>query len=258
MQETHENQNERKPSRISGKPGAKDSHHREATMALKLKIAPQEEPLSLLETQAYLRVTDPGEDALLQSMIGAVRQVCEQWTGRALVSQTWTWWLDRFPVRPRNPYAESVYMDLPVNHFEEPCRSLVLPKPPLQSVGVVQTYGADNQAAVFPASNYFVDNASEPGRLVLNESAAWPTPLRSTHAVEVEFQTGYGAAAQVPEPLKQGMLLWLKLLFADKTWWLEPGDAPDGLNRINDQSIPQTVQSLWGPFKVYKLGRYGS
>jgi uncharacterized phiE125 gp8 family phage protein len=243
--------------RIAGKPGSKGTHLREVTVALKLKIASQEEPLSLIETQAYLRVTDPGEDALLLSMISAVRQVCEQWTGRALVSQTWTWWLDRFPIRSLKHPVEAGYMEFPVNHFEESCRSLILPKPPLQSVEILQTYGVDNQAVAFPASNYFVDTVSD-GRLVLNESVAWPTQLRSTNAVEVEFKAGYGNAAQVPEPLKQGMLLWLKLLFADKTWWLEPGNAPDGLNGINDQSIPQVVQSLWAPFKVYHLGRYAS
>ena len=67
---------------------------------------------------------------------------------------------------------------------------------------------------MFSSSNYLVDTASNPGRVALNQNSVWPTGLRSVNAVEIEFTAGYGTATDVPEAIKQGILLWIKLLFA--------------------------------------------
>ena len=222
-------------------------------MTLKLKTPPASEPLSLTETKAYLKVTDTSDDVLLTQMITALRKSCEDWTGRALVTQTWTLWRDGFPHRGRDRLPYDGYFELPVDFADEAQRMISIPKPPLQSVTFLKTYDAKNQAIPFDAGKYFVDSASEPGRIVLNQSSAWPTGLRPANAVEIEYVAGYGDTSAVPDALKQGLLLWLKLLYADHNWLFEQGESTAGLIEFNRSDVPPPVVSLWSPYKIYSL-----
>ncbi len=222
-------------------------------MALKLITPPATEPLTLAETKSYLKVTDIGDDILISQMISAVRKCCEDWTGRALIIQAWTLWQDSFPRRERDRLPHDGYFELPVDLADDSQRVISIPRPPLQWVTFIKTYDVGNQSTTFDAGNYLVDTASEPGRIVLNQSASWPSSLRSVNAVEIEFAAGYGDASAVPDALKQGMLLWIKLLYADKNWLFELGESTAGLIEFNYSDVPPPVVSLWSPYKVYSL-----
>ena len=222
-------------------------------MALKLKTPPVVEPLSLTETKAYLKVTGTADDVLLTQMITALRKSCENWTGRSLVTQTWTLWRDGFPHRAKDRLPHDGYFELPVDFADEAQRMIPIPKPPVQSVTFLKTYDTKNQVVTFDTAKYFVDVASEPGRIVLNQSSSWPSGLRPANAVEIEFVAGYGEASAVPDALKQGLLLWLKLLYADRNWLFEQGESTAGLIEFNRSDVPPPVVSLWSPYKIYSL-----
>lgn len=224
-------------------------------MALELKTPPAEEPLTLAETKSYLKVTGNTDDALLSQIITAVRKSCEDWTGRALITQTWTLWRDGFPHRIRDNLPHAGYFELPVDTADQAQRVLEIPKPSLQVVSFIKTYNTASVATVFDAAKYYVDTASEPGRIALNSTSAWPTGLRSVNAVEIEFVAGYGTAADVPDALKQGMLLWIKLLYGDRNWLFELGESTAGLIEFNRSDLPQPVVSLWSPYKIYACGK---
>ena len=222
-------------------------------MALKLVSPPAMEPVSLTEAKSYLKVTDTGDDGLIGQWIVAVRKCCEDWTGRALVAQGWSLWKDAFPPREQNGLPHDGIFELPVDHADETHRMISIPRPPLQLVNFVKTYDTDNQFTVFDASQYFVDTVSEPGRIVLNPGAAWPSNLRPVNAVEIEFVAGYGDAPTVPDALKQGLLLWIKLLYANRNWLFEQGESTAGLIEFNRNDVPSPVVSLWSPYKIYSL-----
>ena len=222
-------------------------------MALKLQTPPAAEPLTLAETKSYLKVTDSADDTLLSQIITALRKSCEDWTGRALVTQTWTLWRDAFPHRGKDRLPHAGYFELPVDFADEAQRLISIPRPPLQSVTFLKTYSTGNQETTFDAGKYFVDTASEPGRIVLNQAVTWPTGLRPANAVEIEFIAGYGDASAVPDALKQGMLLWIKLLHADRNWLFELGESTAGLIEFNRSDVPPPVASLWSPYKIYSL-----
>lgn len=224
-------------------------------MALKLKTPPASEPLTLAETKSYLKVTGTADDTLLSQLIATIRNSCEDWTGRALVTQTWTLWRDGFPHRKKDRLPHDGYFELPVDFADEAQRVLEIPRPPLQSVTFLKTYDTAHQGTTFDAGKYFVDAASEPGRIVLNPASSWPSGLRPANAVEIEFAAGYGDASAVPDALKQGMLLWVKLLYGDRNWLFELGESTAGLIEFNRQDIPQPVTSLWSPYKIYSLGQ---
>ncbi len=221
-------------------------------MTLQRQSAPASEPLTAAETKSYLRVTDTDDDALIEGLIAAVRQQAEAFTGRALITQTWTLWLDRVPRRKRSAGNAGIFQ-LPVDFFDGAARTIEIPRPPLQSVSFVNTYDTANNASTFDASRYWVDTASQPGRLALNEGASWPGNLRSVNAVEIQFVAGYGDASSVPDALKQGMLLWIKLLFADKGKLFESDESTAGLVELNREPLPPQVQSLWRPFRLSRL-----
>ena len=222
-------------------------------MALKLKIPPASEPLTLSEAKAYLRISDTDDDALISALISAVRQKFEDWARRSLITQTWTLWLDGLPNDAHSPQRLEGVFDFPVHLYERFCRTIEIPRGPLQAVTFFKTYDTADTAAVFDSSNYQVDAASVPGRIALKQTAAWPSGLREVNAVEIEFVAGYGNAADVPEPVKQGMLVWIKLLFAGKSKLFESDEATPGLLEFNRESIPVAVKALWQPYRIDKL-----
>ena len=211
-------------------------------MALKLKTPPPLEPVTLVEVKGLLRIDDSDDDSLISSMITAIRQRAEEWTRRSFLTQTWTLWLDEFPFRPGNT----------LNKLNGGV--IIIPRPPMQSVAFIKTYDSDNSTVTFDTSDYFVDTASSPGRVALNDNSSWPTLLRKFSAVEVEFIAGYGSnASDVPEGIKQGMLQWIKLLFANKSKLYESDESTLGLLEMNQIPIPPLVMMLWEPYRLVQL-----
>jgi len=222
-------------------------------MAIQLRTPPNSEPVSLAEGKEYLRLTDTDNDALVDAILQAVRERAEEWLSRALVTQTWVLWQDRIAGRGWTDFLDDAWTDRPRSVPEIPGRALSLPRPPLVSVNFIKTYDKANIGTVFDAANYFVDTVSAPGRIVLNEGAVWPTGLRPANAVEIEFVAGYGAASDVPGPIRQGILLWTKLLFADKSKLFEADESTPALLEMNRLPIPPQVQTMWQPYRRVQL-----
>ena len=200
-------------------------------MSLKIKTPPALEPVSLSEAKNFLRITDFDDDAFINSLIIAVRQKAETWTRRLFITQTWTMWQDLVP---------EVF-------------TLSIPLSPLQSVTHIKSYDLANGVSTFDSSNYLVDYCSTPGRVALNDGQSWPTGLRKINALEVEFVSGFGDASSVPEPIKQGILQWIKLLFANKSKLYESDESTSGLLELNRLPIPPAVMVLWEPYRVFKI-----
>ena len=127
------------------------------------------------------------EDTLLTSLTTTARKYCAGFQNRAYITQTWSLWLDNWPSG----------------------NSVRIPLPPLQKINSVKYYGTDDAEHTMSATDYFTDDKSEPGRLVLAYGKSWPSAsLRPANGVCIEFDAGYGdAAADVPAEVKQAMLL---------------------------------------------------
>ena len=111
-----------------------------------------------------------------------VATICE----RAMLTQTWKGYLDRFP-----------------GDYE-----IELPLGQLQSVTSITYYDTNGTSAVYAASNYGVDIASEPGRIVLEYQKLWPTTtLRNTNPIEIVFVAGWTSVALVPAAIKHAIRL---------------------------------------------------
>jgi uncharacterized phiE125 gp8 family phage protein len=152
-----------------------------------LVTGPTSEPLGLAEAKEHLRVDGAEEDLLIDGYITAARTWAEEFTGRALVTQTWE---AHFACWPQDGVLE-------------------LPLPPLQSVTTVKYTDDGGVERTLGATVYRVVTEVEPGRIVLAPQQAWPSEtLDAGLPVVVRFVCGYGQPAAVPASVRQG-LRWL-------------------------------------------------
>lgn len=178
---------------------------------LKLITAPTEEPITLSALKLALQVEVADDDTLLTDLIKAARQACEEYTGLALVTQTW----DLSRDEPGNgDYLSTEWWDgvrdASISELSGSTREIEIPIGPLQSITSITAYDEADVGVVFASSNYYVDTATEPGRVVLRDGKSWPIVLRVANGFVVRFVAGYGAAAAVPEPIKRGMIEWAR------------------------------------------------
>jgi uncharacterized phiE125 gp8 family phage protein len=162
-------------------------------------------------------------DALLTGFIASARGYVEKITDRQLITATWRVKGDRFP------------------RWNAP---LELPLPPLQSVAAVTFLDTAGAPQTWASSEYVVDAPAGPqataGRLYPALDVDYPDTADREDAVTVEFVAGYGAAAAVPQELKQAMALLIG-------HWYENREAVHTGSVTTE--IPFAVEALLAPFQ---------
>jgi uncharacterized phiE125 gp8 family phage protein len=154
-------------------------------MAIKQITGPVEQPVTLDEAKAHLRVMHTADDLYIGSLIASAVERCQNLTGRALMAQTWEKTLDAFP-------AEAIS----------------LPRPPVLSVVSVRFIDTDGVERTIDPGTYLLDNASDLQVWLLPAyGRSWPATRSEINAVKVRFIAGYVNAASVPQPLKNWILL---------------------------------------------------
>lgn len=152
-------------------------------MALQLVTAPATQAVSRADVKAHLRVEHTDHDGLIDSYIAAETAYAEDFTGRALVPQTWDYWQDAFPA-------------------ECDPQVITLPLGKVTAVADVFYLDADGVEQTWDAANYDADLASVPARIRLADNASWPTTYDGMNAVRVRFTAGSadtGASPPAPD-----------------------------------------------------------
>jgi uncharacterized phiE125 gp8 family phage protein len=88
-------------------------------------------------------------------------------------------------------------------------RALVLPYGQLQSVTSLRYRDENGDWQTVSTSDYVVETADDPGRIVLDDDASWPSEtLYESKPVEVVYSCGYGSmAGDVPAAIRRGIML---------------------------------------------------
>jgi uncharacterized phiE125 gp8 family phage protein len=178
-------------------------------------VAPATTPVSLAEAKAHLRVDHGDQDDLITAQINAATTYFDGYTGilgRALVTQTWRQDFGGFADR------------------------LPLPVSPVSAVVSVSYFDAGNVQQTLEASvcNLFAD--ARGAYVALQPGKSWPATFRRVDAISITFTVGYGAAASVPEPIRQAILLIVQRLF-------------DGADTEIDAAIDRVVHALIAPYR---------
>jgi uncharacterized phiE125 gp8 family phage protein len=146
-----------------------------------LLAGPAEEPVSLAEAKAFLKVDDGAEDGLIATLIGAARLHIEGVTGRALLAQSWRVVLDDWP--------ESGAVKLPVSPFIA-----------LSEINAVDEAGVSHAV---PLAQFL----AEPDRLLLPPTIAGMPVQRQRHGIEIDYVAGFGTEPEdVPADIRQAIL----------------------------------------------------
>jgi uncharacterized phiE125 gp8 family phage protein len=185
---------------------------------------PQEEPVTLAEAKAHCRVLHSAEDDLLSALIVAARQHVEQVTWRALVTQVRQVTLDRWP-----------------SSWRDGTDAIALPGGTVSEVGSVKYTGSNGAEVTLDPSGYHAALAGDRPLVYPAWGTVWPTTRDEREAVRVQYTTGYGAAADVPQGLKQAMLLLIGHWYANR--------EASVVGTITAE-LPQAVGALLAPYRL--------
>jgi uncharacterized phiE125 gp8 family phage protein len=192
-------------------------------MPLILNSGPSAEPVSLAEAKAHCRVDGTAEDTLIASLVLAARMHVERSLNVALIEQSWSLFLDRWP--------------------DQPC--VALPMAPIASMDAVRLYGADDSFTALDPDLFILDGAGSRPRLSRREAGPWPLPGRHVNGIEIAFTAGYGSSADdVPMPVK----LAIKMLVAHWHENREPVLAGEQAS-----ALPLGVSGLIAPYREVRL-----
>lgn len=146
-----------------------------------LLAGPAEEPVSLAEAKAFLKVDDNAEDGLITTLIGAARLHVESVTGRALLAQSWRIVLDHWP--------ESGVVKLPV-----------APLISVTAIAASDDYGASHDIGLGQFR-------SEPDRLIVPRTVIGMPLTREQGGIEIDYVAGFGSEPEdVPADLRRALL----------------------------------------------------
>ncbi len=153
-------------------------------MQLFLKTPPLQEPLTLEETRAYLRLSSDQEEEHLASLIASARAYVETATGRALLKQKWL-----MQIKPPYPRFS------PLIKREGKTLEIAFPRPPLLEVESVKTREKE------------VDYTVEDHKLRLS-------PTLWNQNLSITYWSGYGeTSSALPPDLKMAVLMAVRCLY---------------------------------------------
>ncbi|MGY3609923.1 MULTISPECIES: head-tail connector protein [unclassified Bradyrhizobium] len=155
-----------------------------------LVAPPASTPVTLAEAKMHLRVDHDDEDALISSLISAVTDHLDGWTGilgRCLVEQQWRQDFDAF------------------------AQCLPLPLGPVMDIVSVTWRSSTNQSSPVDASTYTLRTDGGGRSFVrFKNSFSAPDDLDERAAVSVTYKAGYET---VPPAIKAAMLLHIGTLY---------------------------------------------
>jgi len=191
-------------------------------MALTLTSGPAEEPVTVAEAKALLRIDGSAEDILIASLIVTSRLHVETALGLALITQGWRLTLDVWP-------------DGGVVRF---------PLRPIQSITSVTVKDVAGTPTTVTAEDYLLDGLAVRPRLIARDGK-WPAPGLRANGIDIQFAAGIGDEPEdIPQPIRHAILLLVAHWYEHRDP-LEIGAAA--------AAIPAAVSDLLKPYREVRL-----
>ena len=152
--------------------------------SLKVNVLATAPLFTTADAKEFLKVDTTADDTLIDNLIKAATQSCEEYT---------------------NQY----FMDTLVTQYSDNWLEVYrLYKSPVSSITHIKYYDSNDSLQTLASANYILDDASKPARIGLAVDATLPTLADRINAVEVKYTVGYGTAStDVPEAIRQAVLI---------------------------------------------------
>jgi uncharacterized phiE125 gp8 family phage protein len=191
-------------------------------MKTTLVTAPALTPVDISYIKAHIVVEFDTDDFYIDMLIASAIAQVENITNRKLITQTWKAYADEWP---------DEFFSIPFGT--------------LQSVTNVKYKDTAGVEATLAATEYIVDIASDPGRVVLGYNKTWPTTeLYPSNPITIQFVCGYGANqnASVPAPILNAIMLMVSDAYAHRES-IVIGQTVE--------SIPGYIMNLLWPYRLW-------
>lgn len=162
---------------------------------LQLITASTGTPVTLEEAKDHLRVTDSNSDADITRKLRSATDYCQRAISgnKQFMGATFDLIMEAFP-----------FSDAPIE----------LPMPPLKSVTSVGFINSTGGSTTMPSTDFITTTPTDyPGRITPAFNATWPSPRQQANAVTIRFVAGYDTAEDVPDSVKQAVLLKLEQFY---------------------------------------------
>ena len=185
---------------------------------------PTRAAVSRTDLKLFMRVDDDDEDQLIAQLALAASRLIETQTRRALTTQTWEVYMDRFP------------------H----CAFFYLPHGPVSEIVQITYTDQGGVSQTVDPTTYALDQGNiVDQRVYLLDGETWPTDEAiQKDTVTVRFTAGYGKENDVPEDLKTA----IKLL---ANHWYENREATV-IGTISSE-LPLAVKAIVDANKVVRF-----
>jgi len=178
-------------------------------------------PVSLTEAKSHLKVDTNADDTYIESIIKAATQLSEEYTNR-------------------------FFIDTVVTQYASDFKEIkTLFKSKVSEVTHVKYYDSNNTLQTLSATVYDEQLNYEPAQIQLADGQSYPAFTKRNDAVEVKYTVGYGAASDVPEIIKQAILLTIGNFYANRESVI--------VGRMVSE-LPQNSKWLLDTYKVQIVG----
>lgn len=190
--------------------------------SVELFTAPAATPVSISEAKDHERIDETAEDTLIDGLIGAATQYVQTASGRQLITATFKYRIDRFPM------------------------VIILPRAPVLSVTSIKYNDSNGDVQTLAASKYTTDLNRLPSRIVPAFGDTWPNTQGHIDDVTVEFVAGYGTnGSDVAAHLRAAVMQLTAHLYTNRGVAVEKALT----------SIPMTFHALIDTDRVWYGGR---
>ncbi|MCR4313382.1 MAG: head-tail connector protein [Candidatus Roizmanbacteria bacterium] len=207
-------------------------------MSYQITSQPATEPITTAEAKSHLRVTFSDDDTYIDTLISAARKICEQYTNRAFITQTWRQNEDSFNTWNTRLNTSRIYgarIDLKIN--------------PVVSVTSVKYYDSSNVQQTLASANYQLDNLGDTAALFEGLTAGFPSiSSAKVNPIEIIFVAGYGAAGDVPSDIKHAIKLMISHFYENRE------GVNVGVALVQQIEMPKVVKALLTPYRINVFG----
>jgi len=208
-----------------------------------ITVAAAENPVTLTELKAWLKISGSSEDTLLTAIIVAVTRNAELYTKRDFISKTYRTYRDYFGEAD----AAGVYPRM-FGYGNQ--NQLELRRTPLNAITSVKYYNTSNVLTTISSAAYYttVTDGSTYSMLYPSPDNSWPSDINTQRlqAVEIIFTAGYANAATFKAACPD---LWQALFAHMAAVYVNRGDCSMESGCGCDKAPPE-ARMVYGMYRI--------